>query len=141
MHLIFEKFTLSVCVIFKSLCTEVYIYWANYYMQIVQFGTKMKTSNWTVNNSQTCRKWSKLFNCSNSECPSNDEFCNLNCSLWNFHNFAYPFPVHSWSLQEKLYWRENRITLYSYTRLYSSLQQKVSLTLEIYFQAITPHHT
>jgi hypothetical protein len=90
----------SDCVIFKYVCTELRVYWANYYIQYIQFRIKKIISNWTENYFQACSKWSKACKYSNSKCPSNNEFSNLNCSLWNFHNFAHPLPVYSWSLQD-----------------------------------------
>jgi hypothetical protein len=113
----FENIIIAGFVIFESFCTDVYVYRADYYLQYVQFRTKTITSNWAVNNFQTCSKWCDVFDCSNSKCPSNDEFSNLNCSVWIFHNFARPFSAHLWILQEKLYWREFRIRLCPCTKL------------------------
>jgi len=37
---------------------------------------------------QTRNEMCKEFNCSNSKCPANDGYCNLRCSLSNFHSLC-----------------------------------------------------
>jgi len=124
----FEDIIISDCVIFRLLCTDVYVYWANCCMQCVQLRTKMDTSNWTVNNFQTCSKWSKLFKCSNSKCPSNDEFSTelLIVKLLQFCTF---FSSTSMKTSRENLPKRVQNWLYTFTKLHSSLEQKVSFIL------------
>jgi len=70
----FENIIISGCVTLNLFCRDVFVYWANYFVQCLQLRTETDTFDWKVNNSQKCRKCGAVFSCINSECPSNDEF-------------------------------------------------------------------